>query len=80
MTVEARLTSAGDELRLIVAPPLPAAELRSKVQVDTVAGVIDIGLQVKPFSTGVCKMVTVPPLADAEIAAADEFAAAGVKI
>lgn len=80
VTVEAMLTSAGDEFRLIVVPPLPAAEVRSTVQVDTIGGVINIGLQEKPFSPGAWTIVTVPPLADAEIAAADGFAAAGLKI
>ena len=80
VTVDAMLTSTGDELKLIVAPALPAAEVRATVQVDAVAGVIDVGLHEKPFSPGVCTMVTVPPVADADIAAADGFAAARPKI
>jgi hypothetical protein len=80
VTAEGRLTSAGEELTLTVAPPLPAAEVRATVQVDAVEGVIDTGLHEKPFSPGVCTMVTVPPLADANIAPADGFAAAGAKI
>jgi hypothetical protein len=80
VTVEAMLTSAGDEFRVIVAPPVPAAEVRSTVQVDTIGGEINIGLQEKPFSPGGWTIITVPPLADAEIAAADGFAAVGLKI
>ena len=79
-TVEARLTSAGDALRLIVSPPLPAAEVRATVQLETVGGAIDTGLQLKPFSPDVCTIVTVPPLADADIADADGFAAEGLMI
>ena len=75
MTVDGMLTSAGDALMLTVAPPVPAGDVRATVQVETVGGVIDIGLQENPFNPG--KMVTVPPVADAGIAAAEEFAAAG---
>jgi hypothetical protein len=79
-TVETRLTSPGNELRLIVAPALPAEEVRATVQVDTLGGAIDIGLQENPFNSGVGTIVTVAPLAVAGIDAADGFAAAGLKI
>ena len=80
VTVDTMLTSTGDDLKLIMAPALPAAEVRATVQLDAVAGVIDTGLHENPFSSGACTMVTVPPVADADIAAADGFAAAGLKI
>ena len=37
-------------------------------------------LQEKPFRPGAWTMVTVPPLEDADIFAAEEFAAVGLKI
>jgi hypothetical protein len=80
VTVDGTLTSAGEELMLTIAPPLPATEVKATVQVDPVDGVIDTGLHVNPFSAGVFAMVTVPPLAEAEIGAAEGFAAVGVKI
>jgi hypothetical protein len=79
-TVEGRFTSAGAALRLIVAPPFPAADVRATVQFDEVGGVIDTGLQEKPFSAVACIMATVPPLADADIADAKGVAATGLEI
>ena len=62
VTVEGVLTSAGDELRLIVAPPLPGVEVSATVQVDPAAGLTAIGEHEKPFRAGVGTIVTTPPL------------------
>ena len=62
VTVEGMLTSAGDELRLIVAPPLPASDVRATVQVDPTAGLTVIGVHEKPLRAGPCTIVTTPPL------------------
>ncbi len=66
VTVGEMLTSAGDELRLMVAPPLPGAVVSATEQVDPADGLIEIGLQVKPFKLGVCRMVTVPLLVNVD--------------
>jgi hypothetical protein len=79
VTVEVMVTSVGDELRLTVAPLLPAAALIATVQVDTAGAISETGLQVKPFRAGVCAMVTTPPVAEADIAAAVGLAAEGLE-
>jgi len=64
VTVEGMLTSAGDELRLIVAPPLPGAEVRATVQVDPTVGLTANGVHEKPLRAGPGTIVTTPPLPD----------------
>ena len=60
------LRSAGDELRLMVAPPFPGAEVSATEQVDPADGLIEAGLQVNPFKMGVCRIVTVPLLVNVD--------------
>ena len=60
VAVEGMPTSAGDAFKLMVAPPLPGAEVRATVQVDPTAGLTAVGLQENPFKLGVCAIVTVP--------------------
>lgn len=60
VTVDGIVTSAGDELRLMVAPPLPAAAVSATVQVDPVAGLTATGVHEKPLRPGM--IVTTPPL------------------
>ncbi len=55
-------TSAGDCVRVIVAPPLGAFAVKVTVQSDDAGGVIVTGLHEKPFKPGGCKIVTTPPL------------------
>jgi hypothetical protein len=62
VTVEGMLTSAGDELRSTVAPPLPGAEVNATVQVDPVDGLTVIGVHEKPLRAGTAKIVTTPPV------------------
>jgi hypothetical protein len=62
VTVEGMLTSAGDELRLIVLPPLPAAEVNATVQVDPAAGLTATGVHEKPLRAGPGTIVTTLPL------------------
>ena len=62
VTVEGMLAPAGDALKLMVAPPLPAAEVSATVHVEPTVGLIIIGLHEKPFKLGACPMVTVPLL------------------
>jgi hypothetical protein len=62
VTVEGMLTSMGDELRFIVAPPLPGAEVSAMVQVDPAAGLTASGVHEKPLRAGVGTIVTTPLL------------------
>ena len=62
-TVAGTLAPAGDELSVTVAPPLKAAEVSVTVQVDPVEGLTDVGLHERLLKRGVCRIVTVPPLA-----------------
>ena len=61
VTVVDMLTSVGDELRLTVVPPFPAARVSATVQVDPADGLTDAGLQEKPCKAGVCRIVTTEP-------------------
>jgi hypothetical protein len=61
VTVMDMLTSVGNELRLIVVPPFPAAMVSATVQVDPADGLTDVGLQEKPFKPGVGGVVTTEP-------------------
>lgn len=70
VTVDCIVTSVGDELRLIVVPPLPAAKVNCTVHVVPADGLTDVGLQEKPFKLGVCTIVTVPLLVEVESAVA----------
>ncbi len=60
VAVDGMLTSVGDELKLIVAPPFPGAEVSATVHVEPTVGLTATGLQVKPFKLGPCTIVTVP--------------------
>ena len=62
VTVEGMLTSTGDEVKLMVAPPLPAAEVSATVHVAPMAGLTAVRLQEKPFKLGPFEIVTVPLL------------------
>ena len=56
------MTSAGDEFRLMVAPPLPGTAVSATVQVDPVDGLTVIGVHEKPLRAGTGTIVTTPPL------------------
>lgn len=58
--VDGIATSAGDEPRLMAAPPLPAAAVSATVQVDPVDGFTASGVHEKPLRAGT--IVTTPPL------------------
>jgi hypothetical protein len=60
VTVDGIVTSAGDELRSIVAPPLFGAVVSATVHVDPTAGLTATGLHEKPLRPGT--IVTTPPL------------------
>ena len=62
VTVEGMLASTGDEVKLMVAPPLPAAEVSATVQVAPTVGLTAVGLHEKPFKLGPFEIVTVPLL------------------
>jgi hypothetical protein len=62
VTLDGMVTSEGDELRLMIVPPLPADELRSTVQVEPAAGLNVIGMHEKPSSVTFGTIVTIPPL------------------
>lgn len=70
VTVDCMVTSVGDELRLIVVPPLPAAIVNCTVQVVPADGLIDVELQEKPFKLGFWRIVTVPLPVEVESAVA----------
>jgi hypothetical protein len=74
VTLAGTLAAEGDAPSAIVAAPLNAAEVSATVQVDPAGGVSDVGLHDKPLKTGVWRIVTVPPLAEVDIAAPAEFA------
>ena len=57
-----KLTSAGEALSPIAAPPLGAGPVRATVQVEVAGGVNDKGLQENPFNPGGV-IVTVAPVA-----------------
>jgi len=66
------LAPAGDELRLIVAPPLGAAEVSVTVQVEPVAGLTETGLHEKLLKPG--RIVMVPPVEEVAMLAPVESA------
>ena len=75
-TLDGMFAPAGDPLRPTVAPPLNAAELRLTVQVDPADGLTESGLHEKLLNLGLCRIVTLPPDADAERAVPAGVAAA----
>jgi len=60
--------AAGDELSAIVVPPLGACDVSETEQVEPEGGLIEVGLQVRPFKPGVWTIVTVPPVAEVAMA------------
>lgn len=65
VTDDGTFAPAGDEVKVIVAPALGAADVRLTVQVDPPDGLIEAGLHEKPFKLG-ARMVTVPPVAEVD--------------
>jgi hypothetical protein len=59
-----RVTSPGDALRAIVAPPLGAACVRDTVQENPASDRTDVELQEKPFKPADCPIVTIPGVVD----------------
>jgi len=74
VTVAGTLAAAEDALMSTTAPPLSAPDVSVTVQVDPTDGVNDVGLQERLLKAGVCKMVTVPPLAVVDTGAPAESA------
>jgi hypothetical protein len=74
VTVDGTVTTAGDALIPMTAPPLGAGDVSVTVQVEPNNGVREVGVQVRPLMAGACWMVTVPPLAEVDIAAPVESA------
>ena len=56
------------DLKLTAIPPEGAVELRVTVQLDAAGGSTDTGLQEIPVRLGPCRMVTVPPAVEVEMA------------
>ena len=74
VTVAGRFATAGDELRVIVAPPLSAADVSATVQVDPMEGVNVVGVHENVLRIGVWRIVTVVPLTEVGMAAPTESA------
>jgi hypothetical protein len=77
VTLAGTFAEAGAALIATAAPPLKAADESVTVQVDPADGVSVTGLHERPAKTGVCRMVTVPALADVAIGAPVESADRG---
>jgi hypothetical protein len=60
VTLVDMLTSVGNELRLIVVPPIPASSVNATEQFDPAAGLTAAGMQEKPFKPGVWIVTTEP--------------------
>ena len=68
MTDVGTFAAAGDELSAIVVPPLGACDVSETEQVEPEDGLIEFGLQIRPFKPGVWTIVTVPPVAEVAMA------------
>jgi hypothetical protein len=73
VTEAGTFTAAEDALTATVVL-LSAAEVSATVQVEPTEGVKEVGVHVIPLKTGVCRIVTVPPLTAVGIAAPVELA------
>ena len=74
VTVTGTFAAVGAALIPTDAPPLGAADVSATVQVDPTDGVNDAGLHERLLKTGVCRIVTVPPLTDVDNTAPAESA------
>lgn len=74
VTLAGRVRTAGDALIAMAAPPLRAGDVSVTVQVDPSNDVREVGVHVMPLKEGACRIVTVPPLAEVDIAAPLESA------